>query len=352
MLDKVFRLVSYDLGVDLGTSNTYISILGKGVAVREPTVIARNKKSKEIVAVGTEAKKMVGRTPGQLETIFPLVDGVIADFDATVGMLSYYFKKLHETHGFQVKIPRPKVAISIPAGITDVERKAVQDAALSAGARQAFLVEQPMAAAIGSQLPISEATGALVVNIGGGVTEMAVISLGGIVINKSMRLAGDEMDEAIINFLRLKYAILIGLPTAEALKNQIGSARQNQTKGAEEKMMIIRGRDLSNGLPRSLRVNASEIREALAPLLNQILSGINDIIEQTPPELLGDITQRGIFLAGGVSQLPGLDLLVTEETKMPCTLVKDPMTVVVRGCTRVLEDEVLLRKVKVTGGVK
>ncbi len=351
MLDRLFQLVSYDLGVDLGTTNTTILVLGKGIAVREPTVVARNKKTKEIVAVGTEAKKMIGRTPGQLETIQPLKEGVISDFDATVGLLSHYFKKLHQSHGLNIKIPKPKVAVGIPPGVTDVEKKAVQDAALSAGAREAFLVEAPMATAIGADLPIFEAAGALIVNIGGGTTELAVISLGGIVINKSLRLAGDAMDEAIINFLRLKYSLLIGLPTAESLKIQIGSAFTDKVASGE-KMMVVRGRDLATGLPRSLRVNSSEVREALAPLINQILRAVSDIIEETPPELLGDITQKGIYLAGGISQLPGLDLLVTEVTKMPCVVIEEPMSVVVRGCAKVLADENLLQKVRVRGGVK
>jgi rod shape-determining protein MreB len=350
MLDNLFRLVSYDLGVDMGTTNTRIMVLGKGVAVREPTVIARNKKSKEIVAVGSEAKKMIGRTPSQLEAIPPLQDGVISDFDATVGMLSYYFKKLHQSHGLNVKIPKPKVAISVPTGVTDVERKAVQDAAFGAGARVAFLVEEPMATAIGADLPIFEAAGALVVNIGGGTTELAVISLGGIVINKSLRTAGDEMDEAIVNFLRLKYSILIGLPTAENLKIGLGSAWE--TKGKDERLMVVRGRDLASGLPRSLRVNAAEVREALAPVINQLVGAIADVIEETPPELLGDITQKGIYLAGGIAQLLGLDYLISETTKMPCVVVEDPLTVAVRGCAKVLADENLLQKVRVRGGVK
>jgi len=350
MLDKLFNLVSYDLGVDMGTSNTNILVLGKGVAVREPTMVARNKKTKEIVAVGSEAKKMVGRTPGQLETVRPLKDGVISDFDAASGLLSYYFKKLHQSQGFRIRIPKPKVAISIPTGVTDVERKAVQDAVLTAGARHAYLIEEPMAAAIGADLPIFEAVGALMIDIGGGTTGLAVISLGGIVINKSLRIAGDEMDEAIINFLRLKYSLLIGLPTAESLKIQIGSAKQ--AKGKDEKQAVISGRDLSTGLPRSLRVNANEVREALFPVINQILSAISGIIEETPPELLGDITQKGIFLSGGISQLPGLSELVAGTTKMPCNVVKEPMTAVVRGCGRVLADEKLLHRVKVTGGAR
>lgn len=350
MFDRFFNLFTYDIGIDLGTSNTLFLVVGKGVAVREPTVVARNKKTKEIVAVGMEAKKMTGRTPGQLEVIRPLKDGVISDFDATVSLLSYYIKQLHRTYGLHVKIPRPKIAIGIPTGITEVERKAVQDACLNAGARKAYLVEEPMAAAIGSGLPIFEPAGALIVDIGGGTTELAIISLGGIVINKNLRIAGDEMDETIINFVRLKYSVLIGLPSAESLKIQIGSAMAE--KGKEEKQMIVRGRDLGTGLPRSLRINSSEIREALMPMLNQIISAISDIIEQVPPELLGDLTQKGIFLTGGISLLPGLPQLITEAIKMPCFVVEDPLTAVVRGCGKVLQDEKLLEKVRVTGGVK
>lgn len=347
MLEKIFSLVSYDLGVDLGTANTLILVPGKGIAVREPTVVARNKKTKEIVAVGSEAKKMIGRTPGQLETVKVLKDGVIADFEATVGLLSYYFKKLHLSPAFHLKIPRPRVAIGIPTGVTEVERKAVADASLNAGARQVHLLEEPLAAAIGAKLPIFEAAGALIVDIGGGTTELAVLSLGGIVINKALRIAGDEMDEAIINFLRLKYALLVGLPTAEELKIQVGSVCA--VKGQAEKQTVIRGRDLSTGLPRSICVSSTEIREALAPLVNTILSAIIDIIEETPPELLGDITQRGIYLCGGISQMPGWEVLVTEMTKMPCQVVEDPMSAVVRGCGKVLEDNELLRKVQVRG---
>lgn len=355
MLDKIFRLVSSDLGIDLGTTNTRILVVGKGIAVREPTVVARHKKTKEIVAVGAEAKRMIGRTPGQLEAVGALKDGVIFDFDAAVGLLAHYFRKLHESHGLRVKIPKPKVTISIPTMVTDVERKAVQDAALAAGARQAYLIEQPLAAAIGAGLPIFKAAGALMVNIGGGTTEMAIVSLGGIVLNKALRIAGDEMDEAIINYLRLKYSVLIGLPTAETLKNEIGSAcaEDSNDKGSKnESVMVVRGRDLATGLPQSIRVNAAEIREALSPLLNQIIGGISDIIEQSPPELLGDITQRGVFLYGGVAQLPGLARLIAESTKVPCTVLEDPTNVVVRGCGQVLADEDLLQKVRVRGGVK
>lgn len=350
MLDYFFKLFTYDIGIDLGTSNTLFFVVGKGIAIREPTVVARNKKTKEVVAIGTDAKKMIGRTPSQLETVKPLKDGVIFDFDAAVAMISRYIKQLHQSYGLRIKIPRPKVAIGIPTGVTEVERKAVQDVALDAGARIAYLVEEPMAAAIGANLPIFDPVGALIVNMGGGTTELALISLGGIVINRTLRIAGDEMDDAIVNYIRLKYSLLIGLPTAEDLKIQLGSVISE--KGKEERQLVIRGRDLSTGLPKSIRVNSAEVREALVPIINQILSAISDIIEESPPELLGDITQKGIYLTGGISQLAGLPQLVKETTLMSCQVVDDPLSAVVRGCGKVLEDEKLLRKVRVTGGVK
>jgi len=350
MIEKIWSLVSENLGIDLGTSNTYIYAMGKGILVREPTVVARNKKSKEIVAVGREAKKMIGRTPSQLETVRPLKEGVISDFDAATGMLAHYFKILHPSHGWQVKIPKPKVVVGIPTCATEVERKAVQDAALTAGARKAFLIEEPMAVAIGAGLPIFEPVGALIVDIGGGTTDLALISLGGIVISRSLKVAGEAMDEAIINYLRLKYSLLVGLPTAESLKIEIGSAKEFEDK--KERQLVVRGRDLSSGLPQSIRVSSVEVREAISPLLSQILAAITGMIEESPPELLGDITQKGIYLSGGVSLLPGLDKLVTEATGIACYIVKDPLTAVVRGCGRVLEDEKLLNRVKITGGVK
>jgi len=279
-----------------------------------------------------------------------LRDGVIFDYDATVSLLSHYIKKLHQSNGLHIKIPRPKVAIGIPTQITEVERKAVQDACLNAGARQAFLLEEPMAAAIGAKLPIFEPAGALIVDIGGGTTELAVISLGGIVVNKSLRVAGDEIDEAIINYIRLKYSVLIGLPSAEALKIQIGSVIQ--AKDRDEMQMVVRGRDLGTGLPRSLRINSSEVREALFPIINQVIGAISDILEEVPPELLGDLTQKGIFLSGGVSLLYGLPKLISESIKIPCFLIDEPLTASVRGCAMVLENEKLLQKVRVTGGSK
>jgi rod shape-determining protein MreB len=352
MLDFIFGLLSHDLAIDLGTANTLVLIRGKGIAVREPSVVARHKKTKQIIAIGTTAKRMLGKTPATIEAIRPLKDGVIADLDATEAMLSHYIKLVHQTPSrFRGKIPRPKVIVGIPSGVTEVERRAVQEACLAAGARAAYLIEEPMAAAIGIGLPVLEPAGLVVVDIGGGTTELAVISLGGIVLNKCLRIAGDEMDEAIINFLRLKHSLLVGQATAEEVKIQIGSAFSSANM-EEEKRTVVRGRDLETGLPKSVRVGASEIREALSPVVNQILLAISDLIEEIPPELTGDVLNRGMVLAGGVSQLPGLDKLIAEKIKMPVWVAEDPMTAVVRGCGRVLEDEELLKKVRVTGGLR
>ncbi len=348
MLDFLFSLVSHDIGIDLGTANTMVFVLGKGIAIREPSVVARHKKSKEILAIGTKAKQMVGKTPASIEAIRPLRDGVIADFDATEAMLTHYIKEVHQSTGLIPKIPRPRVVIGIPSGVTEVERRAVQDAALSAGARKAYLIEEPMAAAIGVGLPIDTPQGLLIVDIGGGTTEIAVISLGGIVVERCLRVAGDEMDEAIVSYMRLKYSLLLGEASAEEVKIQLGSAYPQE----KEKQMIIRGRDIETGLPKSLKVSSAEIREAISPIIRQIIDQLSDLIEETPPELVGDILKRGVTLCGGVAQLEGLDKLMAEETKMPVWVADDPMTAVVRGCGKVLEDEKLLKSVRVTGGLK
>lgn len=350
MLDSIFSFFSHELGIDLGTSNTRVLIKGKGIVVREPSVVARQKKSKEIIAIGEEAKKMIGKTPANLEVVKPLHDGVIADFDATVAILTSYIKKVHETGRFPPMIPKPKVVISIPSGVTEVERKAVQDAALNAGARKAFLVEGPMAAAIGANLDVLEASGVLVVDFGGGTTDMAVISLGGIVQGKCLRLAGDEMNEALINFLRLKYSLLVGQLTAEELKIEIGSALL--TSKDEEKKAVVRGRGLETGMPVSIKVVASEVREALAPTVNQIVMAVSDLVEETPPELLTDISKTGICLCGGGANLLGLDRLIAETTKIPTWVAEKPEDCVVKGCGKLVEDEKLLNKVRVVGGIK
>lgn len=362
MLDYLFGLLSHDVGIDLGTANTLVHVKGKGVVIREPSVVARHKKTKQIIAIGEEAKKMLGRTPATIEAIRPLKDGVIADFDATEAMLKHYIQMVHESGRLIPRVPRPRVVVGIPSGVTEVERRAVQEAALSAGARKCYLIEEPMAAAIGADLPISDAGGVMVVDIGGGTAEIAVISLGGIVLNKSIRVAGDEMDEAIVHYVRLKYNMLLGERTAEEIKITLGNAHPSAFSGMEgedgeekksrTRMMVVRGRDLENGLPRSLKLSSDEVREALMPVLKQITATVADLLEETPPELISDILERGIVMAGGGSMIAGIDRLMSEETRMPVFITDDPMTAVVRGCGKVLDDEMLLRRVRVVGGLR
>jgi rod shape-determining protein MreB len=331
--------------------------------------VARHRKTKQILAIGEEAKKMLGRTPATIEAIRPLKDGVIADFDATEAMLKHYILRVHESGKLIPRIPRPRVVVGIPSGVTEVERRAVQEAALSAGARQAFLIEEPMAAAIGAGLPIDDPGGVMMVDIGGGTSEMAVISLGGIVLNKSIRVAGDELDEAVIHYMRLKYNLLLGERTAEDVKMTIGNAHQgafllpSKKLGENEegdddkkklgvKYMVVRGRDLESGLPRSVKINSDEVREAMLPVLREITMAVADLIEETPPELVSDILERGIVMAGGGSLIAGMDKLMSEETRMPVYVTEDPMTAVVMGCGKVLSDVKLLERVRVTGGLR
>ncbi len=346
MLDFLFGLVSHDLGIDLGTANTLVFVRGKGIVIREPSVVARHRKTKHIVAIGSEAKRMLGKTPQTIEAFRPLKDGVIADFDAAEAMLTHYIRlvHLHPKNRLLPNIPRPKVVVGIPSGVTEVERRAVQEASIMAGARAAYLIEEPMAAAIGANLPIEESSGSIICDIGGGTSEIAVMSLGGIVVNRSIRIAGDEMDEAIIAFMRLKYSLLIGEQTAEELKLAVGSAYPVEKT---ERQTVVRGRDIETGLPKSIRIGETEIREALAPVVHQIIEGIIETIEETPPELVGDIIEHGIILAGGGSLLRGIDKLIATEIKMPVWITDDPQTAVVRGCGKLLEDAVLLGNVKV-----
>src|SRR3989344_4956785 len=348
MLDRLFGLFSHDVGIDLGTANTVLHVKGKGILIREPSVVARHKKTKQVLAIGNEAKKMLGKTPGTIEAIRPLRHGVIADFDAAEAMLQYYIKQVHEGPGIWPKVPRPRVVVGIPAGVTEGERRAVQEAALAAGARQAYLIEEPMAAAMGAGIPVELAEGHLIVDIGGGTSEIAVISLGGIVIEHSIRGAGDELDQAIVAFARLKYNLVLGEMTAEAVKLAVGSAYPLE----KELKTVIRGRDLETGLPKSLTVGSAEIREALAPTVRQIVTAISETMEQTPPELVADILQHGVTMAGGGSLLRGIDKLVAEEVKMPVWVTEDPMSAVVRGCAAVLENNILLHKVRVVGGLR
>ncbi|KKR99941.1 MAG: rod shape-determining protein MreB, rod shape-determining protein MreB [Microgenomates group bacterium GW2011_GWC1_41_20] len=347
-------MFSHDIGIDLGTANTLVYVKGKGIVIREPSVVARHKKSKEILAIGASAKKMTGRAPSMIDVIRPLRDGVIADFDATAAMLSYYIKKVHESGNTFPQIPRPRVIIGIPSGVTEVERRAVAEAALDAGAREANLIEEPMAAAIGAKLPISGPEGNFIVDIGGGTSEIAVISLGGIVLGRSVRVAGDEMDEAIINYVRLKYSLLLGQPTAEAVKIGIGAAEignKDQKPGSDQKFTVVRGRDLETGLPKSIKLTNEEIQEALSPIVQEIIGNIVDTLEEMPPELTGDIMERGIVLAGGGSLISGIDKAISDAAKMPVWIAEDPLTCVVRGCGMCLEDSGLLKKIRVTKGL-
>lgn len=374
-LNNLFSFFSHDIGIDLGTANTLVWVRGKGIFIREPSVVAMHKKTKKVIAIGTEAKKMIGKTPESIITIKPLRGGVIADFDATAAMISHYIHQVHEV-GNKVPIAwaRPKVVIGIPSAVTEVERRAVWEAALSSGAREAFLIEEPMAAAIGEGISIFQPTGAMIVDIGGGTTEIAVISLGGIVVCRSLKLAGDDMNEAIIYYIRLRHGLLLGEKTAEEVKIKIGSAYERKSKAKSsfakaseekekedevkvekehgDKLAVIRGRDIETGLPKSLRISEVEIREALAPVLSQIIEGIADVLEEAPPELTSDILEHGILLTGGGSLLPGLDHLIVDRTHIPVIVAEDPLTTVVRGTGKVLEDDSLLERVKVIGGLK
>ena len=340
LIDKIMGLLSHDIGIDLGTANTLVSVKGMGVIISEPSVVAINKKTGEILAVGSEARRMVGRTPAHVVATRPLRDGVISDFESTKEMIQYFIKRVNDQSTKMFKIPRPRVVIGIPSTVTEVEKRAVVDAAIQAGARKAYIIEEPMAAAIGSGLPVTEATGSMIVDIGGGTTDIAVISLGGIVVDRSLRVAGDEMDQDIVNYVRHKYNMLIGDKTAEDIKISIVSAYPIK----ENKSVELRGRDLLQGLPKYVNITSSEIREAIMNSLNIIIESIKDAIEETPPELLSDIADQGIVLAGGGALIPGIDKLITEKVRMPVRITEDPLTCVVRGTEIVIEDINLLAK--------
>ena len=326
---------SNDLAIDLGTANTLIYVRGKGVVLDEPSVVAIRieggpNAKKTIQAVGREAKTMIGRNPKEISVIRPLKDGVIADFTVTEQMLKQFIKRVHESRLFS---PSPRIIICVPSGSTQVERRAIRESALGAGASQVYLIEEPMAAAIGAGLPVSDATGSMVVDIGGGTTEVGVISLGGMVYKGSVRVGGDKFDEAIVNYIRRNYGMLIGEQTAESIKKTIGSA----FPGSEVREMEVKGRNLSEGIPRSFTISSNEILEALTDPLNQIVSAVKIALEQTPPELGADITERGIMLTGGGALLRDLDRLLMEETGLPVLVAEDPLTCVVRGCGMALE---------------
>ena len=331
---------SHDLGIDLGTKNTLVYMNDKGIVINEPSVVAINKRTNEILEVGEAANRMVGKTPGHIEAIKPLVDGVISDFEVTEKMLKYFITKVHQEN-FAL-IPRPRVVIGIPLDLTEVERKAVEDAAKSAGARKVYLIEEAMAAAIGAHLPVIDATATMVVDIGGGSSEIAVISLGGVVTWKSLRLAGNEFDNNIIEYIREEFNILIGEQIAESIKIKIGSAMPLD----EPKEMEVRGRDLITGLPKAIIVNDVQIREALSRTVSKITDNIKTILETTPPELVSDIYERGIFLSGGGALLRGLDKAISLAAKIPVKIAEDPLTCVVRGTGYLLENKELFEKVK------
>lgn len=329
---KILGRVSQDIGIDLGTANTLVYVRGRGIVISEPSVVAINKKTKEILAIGEEAKRMVGRTPAHIVAIRPLVDGVISDFEVTEQMLRYFFDRVHQEK-FSL-LPRPRVVIGIPHSVTEVERRAVEEGAINAGAREVYLIEEPIAAAIGVRLPIQEASGSMIIDIGGGTTEVAVISLGGVVASRSLRVAGDEMNEEIVQYARDKFNLIIGERTAEEIKIRIGSAIEMRDKLEAP----IRGRDLVSGLPKELIVNDSQIREALKKPINSILESVKVTMEETPPELLADIMEKGIVLAGGGALLRGLDKKIAQETLTAVHIADDPLTAVVRGTGLVLED--------------
>ncbi|AGB41894.1 cell shape determining protein, MreB/Mrl family [Halobacteroides halobius DSM 5150] len=348
VMDFLTAPFSRDMGIDLGTANTLVYIKGKGVLIREPSVVAikADKDSANgVLAVGDEAKKMIGRTPGNIVAIRPMKDGVIADFEVTENMLKYFIQKAHKRKRFL----RPRIVVCVPSGVTEVEKRAVIDAALHAGAREAYLIEEPMAAAIGAGLPVHEATGNMVVDIGGGTTEVAVISLGGIVNKKSIRVGGDELDEAIVHHIKNTYNLMVGDRTAEEIKMSIGSAYfSDNTEISPDDSMEIRGRDLVNGLPKTISISSEEIQGALQEPVNDIVRAVKSTLEGTPPELSADIMDRGIVMAGGGSLLAGLDKLLADETGMPVYLADDPLDCVVHGTGKVLEELNNLKDVLIT----
>ena len=330
-LNAILGLFSQDIAIDLGTANTLVLVRGQGIVINEPSVVAIEKRSKKVLAVGDEAKEMVGRTPANIVAIRPLRDGVISDFDVTERMLHYFIRKVHERA--LLPVARPRVVVGLPGGVTEVEKRAVHDACMNAGARQTLLIEQPMAAAIGAGLPVNEPVGSMIVDIGGGTSEMAVFSMGGIVVSRSLRIAGDEMDEEIMRYAREKYNLLIGQRMAERIKMAIGSAYPLP----EEQSMTLRGRNLIAGLPEAVDISSVEVREALSSTVSMIVEELRAALEQTPPELIADLMEQGVTLAGGGALLKGLAERLSDETKMRVYVADDALTCVVRGGGIVLE---------------
>ena len=330
MFNYIFGLFSNDMGIDLGTANTLVYVKGQGIVLREPSVVALDKNANEVLAFGVDAKRMLGKTPAHIQAVRPLRNGVIADFEVTQAMIKHFIRKVHNRRS----LLHPRIVIGIPSGITEVEKRAVRESAEQAGAREVKLLEEPMAAAIGAGLPIDEPSGNMIVDIGGGTTEVAVISLGGMVVSRSLDIAGDELDEAIVQYFRRKYNLIIGESTGEDVKIKIGSVFPM----AEEKSMEVKGRDQVSGLPRTVTVTSAEIRQALAEPVRMIVGVVKETLEETPPELAADLVDRGIVMAGGGSLLRGLSDLLSQETDLPVTVSMDPLTCVVIGCGRYLEE--------------
>ena len=337
---RFLGLLSSDIGIDLGTANTLVYVKGQGIVLCEPSVVTVQKGTSKVLAVGEEAKRMLGRTPGSIVAIRPMKDGVIADFEISESMLRYFIRRVHKKRGFI----RPCIIVAIPSGVTEVERRAVKDSAEHAGARQVFLVEQPLAAAIGVGLPIQDPTGNMIVDIGGGTTEIAVISLGGIVCSKSLRIGGNEMDNAIVAHLKKVYNLMIGERTAEEIKIRVGSAYPLD----EELTMEVKGRDLVAGLPKTLTISSEEVREALSEPIALIIESVRATLERTPPELSADLVDRGLILAGGGALLRNLDKLLAEETGLPVNVADDPLTAVCLGTGKMLDEIKYLKKVSIS----
>ncbi len=342
MFDSIFRFLSKDLAIDLGTANTLVYVKGKGIVSDEPSVVAVHRDSrgaKKIIAVGAEAKNMLGKTPGNIVATRPLRDGVIADFEITEAMLKYFIQKVHN----RKSCARPRIVISVPSGITPVEKRAVKESAESGGAREVYLIEQPMAAAIGVGLPVTEPSGNMIVDIGGGTTEVAVISLAGIVYCNSVRAAGDKIDEAIVQYIKRKYNLLIGERTAEMIKIGIGSAYPDPD--GKEHTMEIKGRDLVGGVPKTLEISSTEVRQAIAEPVKAIVEAVRIALERTPPELAGDIVDKGIVISGGGAMLRNLDLLIKDVSRLPVIIAQNPLTAVCEGAGQALDEMSLLKEI-------
>ena len=345
ILESFWSLVTHDIGIDLGTSSTLVTVKGHGVVINEPSVVAINANTKQVLAVGAEARRMIGRTPASIIAIKPLEDGVISDFDSTEAMIRYFIHKVYEEYPKFLKLPKPRVIIGIPSSITEVEGRAVIDAALSAVARKVYIIEEPVAAAIGARLPIDDAAGSMIVDIGAGTTDIAVLSLGGIVVDNTIRVAGNEIDEEVLNYARHKYNMLIGGKMAEDIKIAIGSAVPLK----KETEIEVKGRDLVTGLPRIIKMSSIEVREAMIRVLEKIADAIKEALEQAPPEILSDLLDRGITLAGGGALIYGIDKFLEERLKTPIIITEDPITAVVRG-TEILLDEIdLLERLQIKG---